>query len=92
MVAELREFGADPLVHDPIVDSEAARREFGLALAADSDLTDLDALVIAVPHDCFRNDLRGDWLTRVKPSGVVIDVKSVLDPGEIAPGIAYWSL
>ena len=92
MVAELREFGADPLVHDPIVDSEAARREFGLALAADPDLTDLDALVIAVPHDCFLKGLRGDWLTRVKPSGVVVDVKSVLDPGEIAPGIAYWSL
>ena len=92
MVAELRDYGAEPLVHDPLVDPAAARAEFGLDLAAEADLTDLDALVVAVPHRCLLDELPGKWLGRVKPDGVVVDVKSVLSPDQIAPGIAYWSL
>jgi UDP-N-acetyl-D-galactosamine dehydrogenase len=92
MVAELRDHGADPLVHDPLVDPEAARAEFGLELASEEQMDELDALVIAVPHRCLVDDLGGKWLGRVKPAGVVVDVKSVLDPDRVAPGIAYWSL
>lgn len=93
VVAELADFGAHVLVHDACADAADARRETGLNLTALDAITDLDALVLAVPHDAYLaggTAVLGQRLRR--DGGVLVDLKARLDPGSLLPSITYWSL
>jgi len=92
IVAELRGFGIEALVHDPLIDPAEARREYGIELAAEIALTRLDALVIAVPHRAFLDRPIARYLEALVPGGVVVDVKSALNPSAVPAGVMYWSL
>ncbi len=92
LVAELREFGIEPLVHDPHADPDDAQREYGLELVPREALSRLNAVVIAVAHDVYRRTPPAELLDGVVPGGVVVDVKSILEPEAVPPGLAYWSL
>lgn len=91
IVDELRGFGLDPLVHDPVCDAEVVRRETGLALADARALTGLDAVILAVPHSDYLSDPCRLY-AMLRPGGLVIDVRSALDRAGLPPGIGYWSL
>ena len=93
ILAELRAFGIEPLLHDPFAGADETRHEYGLALSALDELQDLDALILAVAHRQYL-DLGADALARrVRPGGVLVDVKSALDPNTLPPGrVGYWSL
>jgi UDP-N-acetyl-D-glucosamine/UDP-N-acetyl-D-galactosamine dehydrogenase len=92
IVAELRAFGIEALVHDPLANAEEARHEYGLELCAMTDLRDLDGLILAVPHREFRADGFAAPLAALAPGGALIDVKSAVDRALVPAGIAYWSL
>jgi len=92
IAAELKGFGIAALVHDPLIDAAEARREYGIELAAEGALAELDALVIAVPHRRFLDRPLARYLEAVVPRGVVVDVKSALDPRAAPEGMTYWSL
>ena len=92
IVAELREFGVEPAVHDPLGDPREALAEHGVRLCDFDDIRDLDALILAVPHRDYLEMPRRELLSRVRDTGAVIDVKSVLSPAELSPGQHYWSL
>jgi len=92
IVQELREFGIEPLIHDPLAAAEAAAREYGVQLAAWDDLTDLDALIFAVNHRFYCELPARDLLQRLQPGGVIVDIKSALDPRDIPDSVHYWSL
>jgi UDP-N-acetyl-D-galactosamine dehydrogenase len=54
-------------------------------------LTELDGLILAVPHKLFLEAVK-DWFGMVREGGVIADIKAVLDPKKV-PGIfKYWSL
>jgi len=91
IVAELRQYGIAPMVHDPLGDPEEARHEYGIELTSLDQLTELDAVIVAVGHQAYLDDVDG-MLGRVKDGGVVIDVKSVLVRHPMARGLRYWSL
>jgi UDP-N-acetyl-D-galactosamine dehydrogenase len=80
------------MVHDPIASPADALEEHGLALAAEEDLFQLDALVLAVSHDAYRAMGTEKVTARVREGGVVVDVKSVLDPSLVRAGVNYSSL
>jgi UDP-N-acetyl-D-galactosamine dehydrogenase len=90
ILRELASFGVDALVHDPHADPGEARQEYGVALADLESLTALDALVLAVPHQTYR-DMGADLIKRVDAGGVLVDVKSAIDPA-LAEGRALWAL
>lgn len=93
VVAELREFGIDVLVHDPLADAAEARHEYGLDLVDWAELQGLDGLVVAVGHAEYLERDTADLLSIVAEGGVVVDVKSVLDPNDPAlAGMHCWSL
>ena len=92
IVAELRHFGIEAEVHDPMADPSETLEEYGLKLHPWEHLRDLDALVLAVPHQHYLSMGVGALLTGLRPGGIVVDVKSVLSPGEVPPGLHYWSL
>jgi UDP-N-acetyl-D-galactosamine dehydrogenase len=93
IVRELRQFGIDPRVHDPVVDPEEARRQYGLRVLPVEELVGLDALVLAVPHDWYLTHLGPPAVAAmVRDGGVLVDVKSVLSPAAVEPRLHYWSV
>ncbi|MGE3623898.1 MAG: nucleotide sugar dehydrogenase [Bdellovibrionales bacterium] len=91
MVRELESFGTKVLVHDPLADPVHARHEYGLELHGLAELRDLDALVLAVPHNEIVGALPDVW-RGLRPGGLVADVKSVIEPSALPGNLRYWSL
>ena len=91
IVRELEAFGLQVMVHDPLADPHHAESEYALKLSALTELTDLDALVLAVPHQCLMKDVAAMW-GNLRTNGWFIDVKSVVDPESLPENIRYWSL
>ncbi len=92
IISELKSFGMAPLVHDPLADAGEARAEYGLSLSQAGDLVDLDALILAVAHrEILEPGLPG-LLPRLRPGGVLVDVKAILPRSALPKGLCYWSL
>ena len=91
IVRELREFGIDSVVDDPHADPEEALAEYGLVLTPLREFGEMDALVLAVNHRVYGDAIK---LIQEKISlgGILIDVKSFVDPKAMRPDIRYWSL
>ncbi|MBI1945829.1 MAG: nucleotide sugar dehydrogenase [Deltaproteobacteria bacterium] len=92
IVRELEQFGCVPLVTDAYADAAEAKHEYGIELVPLEQLTALDGLVIAVPHQAYRRMAVGDLLARVKKGGAVVDVKSMVEPGRVPASVRYWSV
>jgi UDP-N-acetyl-D-glucosamine/UDP-N-acetyl-D-galactosamine dehydrogenase len=90
IISELRDYGIDLLVHDPLADPDEAVHEYGITLSALEDIRSVDALVLSVPHQAYLRSLP-DLLSRVAENGVIIDIKSAIDPASVG-GRTYWSL
>ncbi|MDD2326617.1 MAG: UDP binding domain-containing protein [Alphaproteobacteria bacterium] len=91
IVRELESFGLQVVVYDPVVDPSHAKHEYDLTLCAREDLKNLDALILAVTHDEIINAI-DSFLPDVLEGGVVVDIKSALDPASLPTGLTYWSL
>jgi UDP-N-acetyl-D-galactosamine dehydrogenase len=92
IVAELRQFGIEPLVHDPIADAREAQKEYGLHLETLSEMQGLDGVILAVGHRAYVELPDSDLRACIKSGGVLMDVKSVLDSSRLPSDICYWCL
>jgi UDP-N-acetyl-D-galactosamine dehydrogenase len=78
IVSELSTYGSTVDVHDPWIDAEEARSEYGIDLVAEPETGMYDAVVIAVAHDQFKA-LGAEGIRAFgKPSALVYDIKYVL--------------
>jgi UDP-N-acetyl-D-galactosamine dehydrogenase len=91
VIAELAKFGIEALAHDPYADPRQVAHEYRLDLADLAEYRDLDALVLAVPHAAYLSDT-GALFRRLRPNGIILDIKSALSPGLVPQGMKYWSL
>jgi UDP-N-acetyl-D-galactosamine dehydrogenase len=92
IVEELNHFGIEPLIHDPLADADATHEEYGLTLSPFEAFKELDALVFAVGHRAFLAGGPGAVRSCLKPSAVLVDVKSCFHPRDFPAPMAYWSL
>jgi UDP-N-acetyl-D-galactosamine dehydrogenase len=92
IVEELRSYEIEPLVHDPLLEHANHGEESPVPLVPWSALTDLDALVLAVPHRELLAKPQDELLAPLRHGGVLMDLKSVIDRRELRSDIAYWSL
>jgi len=94
IIRELREYGIEVLVHDPIAEAEEALAEYGIHLVEWAKMKDLDGLIVAVAHKNFSQLKLMDLLNPVRSQkqAVVIDVKGILNPADIPAQIKYWRL
>jgi len=92
ILQELREYGIEALVHDPRADAEEARAEYGVRLCDWSEVSDLDVLVLAVPHAGTVERITDEIATLLKPDGILIDVKSALRGVALPEGVRTWRL
>jgi UDP-N-acetyl-D-galactosamine dehydrogenase len=96
IVSELREYGVEVLVHDPMADAPAARHEYGLELVDLDGLAPVDGIIWAVAHAAFAKITPRQLKVMCRNgngAGVVMDVKGVLQRDQVeAVGLGYWSL
>jgi len=88
---ELREYGVDVLVHDPLVDATEACAEYDIELVARNALSELDAVVLAIPHDGLGDlalELAGASTAKVP----LVDVMWGVDPSDVPADTPFWRL
>jgi len=94
IIRELKDYGCEVAVHDPVADPAEARHEYGLELTPWDALPEkADAIVAAVAHSHYRELPLTELLGRLAAGGIFIDVKSSYDPEAIRrAGHALWRL
>jgi UDP-N-acetyl-D-galactosamine dehydrogenase len=93
IVRELQSFGARVCVHDPLADPEEAMHEYGVSLSTWEALPRASAIVAAVAHDAFRARPLDDYIEKLQPGGLYVDVKCQADAKELRDrGLSVWRL
>jgi UDP-N-acetyl-D-galactosamine dehydrogenase len=93
IVAELRRFGADPVVVDPVADAGNARHAYDVSLTPLQDVPRCEAVIAAVAHTAFAGlDLA--WLAgRTGAGAPFLDIKGAFDRTALARhGFTVWRL
>ena len=94
IVHELREYGIQPLIADPVADADEAKRLYGIEFVDMSSIKDMDAVIIAVAHNEFVNLSIAD-IDKFYGEGakVLLDLKGLLERKEYEEsGYRYWRL
>ncbi len=92
IISELKEFGAIPVVHDPVGNSSEVEHEYGVTLSKWEELKDLDGIVFAVSHQEYLKKGIGEITKGLKKGGVFVDVKSAIKKPQLSSQFVYWSL
>ncbi|KIO49433.1 nucleotide sugar dehydrogenase [Nitrosospira sp. NpAV] len=93
LIHELKSYGVEIHVHDPVADPEEARHEYGLELESWESLPCADAIIVAVSHREFTGRPLTDFQSKITDKGCFIDVKSQLDQTALhAAGFNVWRL
>jgi UDP-N-acetyl-D-galactosamine dehydrogenase len=92
ILAELRDYGIEPVVHDPMADPDEAYSELHVVNKPWLELNELDAMILAVPHQSLLEMSPEDLQRPLRSGGVLFDVKSALRPQDLRPDILYASL
>lgn len=97
IVTELKEYGVTPMVADPAADAQEAEREYGIVFNKVDEVKNMDAVIMAVAHDEFKQlemtDIEKFFKTGPNEEKVLIDIKGLLNRKEYeAAGYGYWRL
>jgi len=92
IIRELCEFGIHALAHDPIANPAEVKHEYGLPLVSFEELRALDAVVLAVSHKEYAELGIDRIVSTLRDGGILVDVKSVVDPAKLPSRVRYWSL
>ena len=80
IVRELQAYGIDIILNDPLVTQEKVMETFQLPLTNLDQCDQLDALILAVPHEAYLKLPLSTFVDALKKSPkIIIDIKSVLD-------------
>lgn len=92
IINELREYGVDVLVYDPIANKDDVKSEYNIDLVSYENLQKLDAVLIAVEHEEFKKlDIKDIKNMQNKKNPIIIDIKGIFDKDKIT-GCMYYRL
>lgn len=80
MVTELRDYGMEVVVWDPVADREEALHEYGISIQAEEPVGPFAAVIVAVAHQRFR---QYNFKPFKDQGALIFDVKGIL-PRELA--------
>src|SRR5882672_8741701 len=93
VINELKTYGVQVFVHDPVPRPEEARHEYGLDLMTWDELPKAEAMLVAVAHRQFRSMDAETFARKIVKGGCFIDVKSQFDREALsAAGLCVWRL
>lgn len=94
IVEELKEYGIEPIIADPIADVEEAKKLYGIEFVDIDAIKEMDAVVLAVAHEIFK-EMKVEKINKLFKNGkkVLIDIKGILNRKEYENlGYNYWRL
>ncbi len=90
VINELKEFGIEIDVYDPLADKEEVEKIYGLTLKNKDELEkSYGCVILAVKHDEFVRDTN-NIVNFIEQNGVLIDIKSIFDKNRVTKDIVYW--
>ena len=95
IIKELDDYGVHYVVHDPHAEQEDVKQEYNIDLVGEEALKDLDCIILAVPHDEYRDTYTIEKLNTLYQSDkkVLVDIKGIFDREQCEElNIHYWSL
>lgn len=95
IVNELKEYGIQPVIADPIADKEEAKREYNIVFTDFGAIQDMDAVIVAVAHEAFLNMPESSLAELYKKGDkkVLLDIKGLLNRQKFEKdGYLYWRL
>jgi len=93
VIRELESFGVTVHVHDPVAAAEEAMHEYGVRLVPWEHLPTANAIVCAVAHQAFKDRGVAEFVDKLAPDGLFVDVKCMADVEALhAAGISTWRL
>lgn len=97
IVNELKEYTITPIIVDPAADAEVTKHEYEIELKSIEEIKDMDAIIIAVAHECFlefgQDDFDKMYKDKSNQNRVLLDIKGILDRKKYeAAGYKYWRL
>ncbi len=89
IVKELREYGIEPIISDPVADMEEGNKLYGIEFEELDQIKEMDAIILAVAHTCFKDIA----IEKFYGSGqrVLLDVKGIIEPKALN-NYCYWRL
>ena len=94
IVKELREYGIDPMVADPVADAEETKRLYDIEFLNYQEIHGVDAVVLAVAHEEFK-EISMQSIDAFYGGGkkVMLDLKGLLERKLYEDaGYSYWRL
>jgi UDP-N-acetyl-D-galactosamine dehydrogenase len=94
IISELRDYGIEVVVHDPLADTEEAEKYYGITLRRMDQISEVDAVIIAVVHKYYKDIGLADIVRRCF-SGIpiILDIKAAFSPANLEKeNILYWRL
>lgn len=96
IVKELREYGIEPIITDPVADRSEAEREYGISFTEETAVKGMDAVILAVSHKEYENismEQIGSMYAENSRPRVLVDIKGMLDRAAYEKaGYLYWRL
>lgn len=95
IVRELREYGVEPVITDPVADEKEAHREYGVNFTKDESIREMDAVILAVAHKEYEKLDEKQLAAYYKQEGpkILADLKGMLNKEQYeAAGYSYWRL
>ena len=93
LIHELKSYGVELHVHDPVADAKEARHEYGVELESWESLPRAEVIIAAVSHQEFIKRPISDFQSKVIEKGCFIDVKSQFDQKALNKiGLSVWRL
>jgi UDP-N-acetyl-D-glucosamine/UDP-N-acetyl-D-galactosamine dehydrogenase len=93
VIRELESYGVTVHVHDPVATPEEAVHEYGVHLVSWEHLPRANAIVAAVSHKEFKQRPLDDFVAKLAPGGLYVDVKCQADAAALrARGLNVWRL
>jgi len=95
IISELKEYGINVLVTDPLADKEEAKKEYDVNLVELDNIKEVDAVIIAVSHKEYTNlslDKIKSLYKNTHNKKVLIDVKAIINKEEAQADFDIWRL
>jgi len=83
VVRELKSFGVNVFIHDPIADSAECEHEYGVSLTPLNEVPRCAAIVACVAHKEYGELGVPQLAEKLEPGGVFVDVQCQFKPAEI---------
>ena len=93
IINHLQTYSCKITVSDPFADINEAKDYFNIDLRDMNQMSNNDAVIMAVAHDSYRDMTKEQWQKMFNGQGIFIDVKSVYDKEYFSgTSVSHWRL